>query len=73
MKQTLAGLFVIAWCLLLTAGPARSEILAVEPGVSVTLPDDWERADSGFASANAEVARIFDCATGDPGQIKTLG
>ena len=73
MKQTLAGLFAVAWCLLLTAGPARSEILAVEPGVSVTLPDGWERADFGFASANAEVSRIFDCATGDPGQVKTLG
>lgn len=59
--------------MVLPAGLTRAESLTLDPAVSLTLPDGWERANSGFASANAEVSRIFDCATSDSSQVKTLG
>ena len=75
MRSTLVRLVIAAllWCPLLPAGLARAETLHPDSGVSVTVPDGWERAGSGFASANAEVTRIFDCMAEDPGQIKTVG
>lgn len=75
MRHKLISLFtaVMGCFLLLPAGFAGAEMLQPDSGISVTVPDGWERAASGFASANAEVARIFDCTSEDPGQIKTLG
>ena len=75
MRHTLARLFTVALvcCTLLAASFVRAEMLRPDSGVSVTVPDGWERAGGGFASANAEVTRIFDCTAEDPGQIKTLG
>ncbi len=75
MRGILVGLSAVALlcCLMLPGSFAAAEVLTPDAGVSLTVPDDWEKVTSGFTSANPEVSRIFDCATEDPGRLQTLG
>ena len=72
LRSPVVIFILILACLCLTL-PVRAETFTGGNGITVTVPDGWERAGSGFASANAEVTRIFDCMAEDPGQIKTVG
>ena len=75
MKKRLTGSFVLAvvFTLSLLTGFAGAAVVMPDGKVSVTVPDEWEKANSRYASANAEVTRIFDCANEDPARIKAFG
>lgn len=67
-------LSAMTMCLLLFSGSfARAETVSPDTNVTVAIPDGWETVTSNFTSANADVARIFDCTAEDPRQLKVLG
>ena len=73
MKQKL--MYVVALMGFWLFVPLCAGAATVMPDVSVrvTVPDDWEKVDSNFSGANAEVSRIFDCTSESSSQVKTLG
>ena len=64
---------LILFFFLFPASTIKAEVLQLDPKISITVPNGWERVNTGFASANAEVTRIFDCVVEDPAQLITVG